>query len=84
MNEKQKVRTIVLIVDVLVVRIIVTLQMILICLSNSMVEVLESHNVFQQTRERMTKCTRIILMMKLLITPRLIPTMDNIFKEISH
>ena len=31
MNEKQKVRTIVLIVDVLVVRIIVTLQMILIC-----------------------------------------------------
>ena len=49
-----------------------------------MVEVLESDNVFQQTRERMTKCTRIILMMELLITPRLITTTDIIFKEISH
>ena len=73
MDIEQKVRTISLIVDGMVVGTIVTLQMITICKSNSIVVDLQSHNTFQQTSERITKlCTRIMLMMAFCITPLLI------------
>ena len=49
MDIEQKVRTISLIVDGMVVGTIVTLQIITICKYNSIVEDLQSQNTFQQT-----------------------------------
>ena len=73
MDKEQEVRTIGLIVDGFVLGIIITLQMITICKSNSIVVDLQSWNIFQQTSERITKlCTKIMLMTTLLITPILI------------
>ena len=73
MDKEQEVRTIGLIVDGFVLGIIIILQMITICKSNSIVVDLQSRNIFQQTSERITKlCTKIMLMTTLLITPILI------------